>query len=206
MKIVSLIITSLIAVLFIVFCSSGKNTTNSSDPIVEQNFYVSVYQNEQEHIINDFEIVNLKKEPFSIRFTVTDENPYAYLTAFKDNSLFDNIEANKLIALIPYFGEYDVMAPYEDGYRELFINDETFHILYYNAEYGDEYLIQPIKYIDEEKMLLEWEVNLISDYENDKEYELNANPYSNLYIVIFLDVNIDGIVNKGEFYRFELHF
>jgi hypothetical protein len=221
MKKVTIIFILIISATTLLLCSSGaagvnnntnlnnntvENNINSSDEnfIIDEDFFVSIYQADEEYIVDDLGVIELMNLPFALRFSLTEQFPYAYLTASEDDAIFDEVEAGKTYEEISYFGKYKVMAPYKDGYHELFLEKDGFHILYFDEEYEGEYLVKPLRTFDDDRTLLEWEISQINDFDNI--YPIIENPYREIFLVIYSDINNDGLINEGEFFRFELHF
>lgn len=144
--------------------------------------------------------VSLKREGFSIRYF---SKPYnakkkkfysaqvAVLTNPIDTSLF---RIGKSMEENPYFAMGTGMAPGENGwYDAIFISSEGHHYLYYASEKD-----KRVSLISKTKKILELEWKIKGAYAGGEEITFADLRFSALYLVIFIDNNLNNSIDPNE--------
>jgi hypothetical protein len=151
-------------------------------------------------IYKNIDSVKLDRNPFSIRYFCKqydgkNEKFYSARVAVLDK-LEDTIclEIGKKAKEIPYFKPGTGMAPGENGmYDTLFITISGHHYLFYENEIDNR-----VYFISKNKDFLELEWKISAAFYQEKDVQFSELNLSSLYIIIFIDNNLNGIINKDE--------
>jgi hypothetical protein len=153
--------------------------------------------------------INLDKMPFSLEFEVFPYNPekekwYAVqiaATANKDNLKY--FKEGEIGDQNPFLSPGTGMAS-EEGkpYSSMVIRDDGNHYIYYENE--SHRRADLVEKKDNGKVRLKWNVNLF--WVDDKEIEIAKSSFKEIYIMIFIDNNLNKIIEKGEYNLLKLKF
>jgi len=162
---------------------------------------VTFIQGEKSQAVNNSRgLVTLNREGFSIRYFCKRYNgktkkfysaQVAILTNPIDTSLF---RIGKSTEENPYFAMGTGMAPGENGfYESVFITSEGHHYLYYASEKD-----KRVSLISKTKKLLELEWKIKGAYAGGDEIAFTDLRFSILYLVIFIDNDLNNRIGLNE--------
>ncbi len=157
-------------------------------------------------LINQEENITLKKEKFSIQFNVKkyDENnefKAIKIAAVPDESIFNSIEQG-INCETSVFCSGRSMAGYRNkSYPSLVIND-AFHYIYYENEDSRRADLLGIR--DDGTVDLEWKIDKVTFADGKLDYKLSDIPVNYLYLIAFIDKNMNGITDAGEFTKIKI--
>ncbi len=158
-------------------------------------------------LINQEENITLKKEKFSIQFNVKkyDENNEfnaLKIAAVPDENMFNSIEQGT-ICETSIFCPGRSMAGYGDRpFRALAVSEEAFHYIYYENEDSRRADLLGIR--DDGTVDLEWKIDKVTFADSELEYKLSDIPVNYLYLIAFIDKNMNGITDAGEFTKIKI--
>jgi hypothetical protein len=172
-----------------IFCST--NIIGQPDSLSMIRFI----QNDSVYRINtENSSIMLKKAPFSIRF---------FSKAYETES--NRLYSAKIIVLqkedsrispgenIPAFAPGTGLAAYREGYESAEITNEGHHYLYYENENDKRVDLVSQK---DDMLELDWKITAFSF--EDKNFPVAALKQKALYFYIFIDRNLDEIIDEGE--------
>lgn len=148
----------------------------------------------------------LDRSNFSLRCKMPIEG-ILHMAALDDSDSYDLTKEGMSLEEIPYFIPGTGMAA--DGpYESLYVNNEAHHYLFYS---DDAHSRLPVINEDENSIIdTEFKVNDIQLLDPEiyeyTGYSLDEFPMDNIYIVAVMDLNHDGIINKGEYNKLVLIF
>ncbi len=190
-----------IAFCLVISCNlfAQKNEWNSCIRIIQND---SVFK-----ITKNTDSVSLLKQRFSIRYfgkKYSNKKRYAAQFAIVENATDTlGLTIGKSVDSIPYFAEGTGFAADEKkGYESLFISNEGHHYLTYENE-GDKRvdLVVPPK-----NEWLELQLNVSAFNQAEKDINIEALKQSCLYFIIFIDNNLNGIIDADELKKIKVNF
>ena len=172
-------------------CFGQENTTNS----------ITFVQGDSLYKINkNTDFIKLDRKPFSLRYfgKQYDEKNEKFYSA--QVAVLDNPNDTLIIKIgqntkdIPYFEQGTGMAPGENGmYDTIFITNTGHHYLTYENEKEKRVFI-----ISKNKEVLEFEWKISAAFYEEKDVQFSELKISTLYFVIFIDSNLNGIIDNDE--------
>lgn len=184
---------------FVLLLTQSCHVLKSNKSVSSHKFdKIYLYQNGEKTVAED--MIKIAPEEFSLRFynkkykPETQEFYTVQLASFLDGKEFEKVKIGQTTAEVPFFESGSGMAPHASGhYETLFLNRFGHHYLYYqDAEKRRLNLIQK----QGEQLQLEFVIKAISI--NGKEKLLSETDVEALYIVIFIDRNLNKIIEKDE--------
>lgn len=168
---------------------------------------VSIYQNDVETVLKDEgDAVELKTMPFSIRFVgapFSQKDPHTTLiVASTNNALFNRIEAGRPVRDVAFFSNGTKLSAPLRGYEFLMLADNVHHQLFYVPKQFP----NPIKALSQRgnRYLFEWEINALRY--NGATVAMRQVSIPSVFLLVFSDLNLNGIVDENELLRAELTF
>lgn len=185
-------------------CSNKKiNTT------VEAHHEVYVIQGDNQELIKDNDIVDLRKGEFGIRFYNKKYNPddgkyYAAMVAFSfDKNEFSNYKIGDSLNEIPYFKSGTGMATSGDGTAEpILVRKGAHNHLFYKNE--SERRVNLVKDLGNDFLELEYEVK--GFYSKDNPDGIEKSDLESISVAILIDRNLNEMIDKDELHRFTINF
>lgn len=186
--------------------TTGKNTTETENNQDYSNA-VFVYQNGKEiPISNYYQIVELEKEDFSIRFF---GGLYAYdsyelymtkIAAVPSKSHLKKIDDQININELPYFSAGSGLAAEETGYSALYVNDYGHHFLYYFNEED-----RRVDLLSRNKNRLKMEFNIAKINVAGEDFDVKDAPLEELNLAVFIT---DSLRKNGtsNLFKFQIVF
>lgn len=190
-----------ILLLFLGSCKSLKTTKPNVDDVI-------LFQNGKEIILNKNQILEIEKSKFSFRFF---NHPYnsaikqfynARIAVFLDEDGFEKTKIGMERKDTYYFYDGTAMAAFESNfYESIFVSEEANHYLYYENESN-----RRLDLLKKEGELQQLEFSISSMYLEDVLYKIEDYPRSNLLFMIFIDRNLNNIVDENELHKLTLKF
>jgi hypothetical protein len=180
----------------------SKKSDDFRGVIIEQNGKrINITENTTELALN--------KAPFSLEFEVypyniEKEEFYSVqiaATANKDNLKYfkEGVIGDQNPFLSPGTG---LASELDKPYSSMVIRDDGHHYIFYENESSRR--ADLIEKKDNGKVRLKWNVNLF--WVDDKEIEIAKSSFKDIYIMIFIDNNLNRIIEKGEYNLLKLRF
>lgn len=142
----------------------------------------------------------LERKPFSIRYLgkqYDDKNKkfYSAQIAVLENMVDSlKLKIGQPINNISYFEPGTGMAPGENGrYDTIYITNTGHHYLTYESE--NEKRVD-LKSKNNDELELEWKI--LAAFYNEKDFQFSELNLSSLYFIIFIDNNLNAIIDKDE--------
>ncbi|MEI7979452.1 MAG: hypothetical protein WCI53_11455 [Bacteroidota bacterium] len=172
-------------------CSGQESNFNSITFIQGDSLY---------KINKNSDSINLERNPFSIRYFCKQYNGSKEKFYSARVAVLQNPEDTICLKIgqntkqVPYFEPGTGMAPGENGmYDTLFVTNSGHHYLTYENEKDKRALL-----ISKNKDLLELEWKISAAFYNEKDVTFSELSLSSLYFIIFIDNNLNGVINKDE--------
>jgi len=166
---------------------------------------LKIIQNEDTIFVSDLENINLEKSEFTFEFILqeyTEENWYsARFTASTDPVIF-NFENNTLLNNILFFQPGAGLATTE-SYKSMYLTKNACHYIIYNNK---NYYAKRAEYIGKNfdgRNILQWNIN---NFSGDVDSSVENAEVDKIYIVLFIDQNLNNIIEEYEYIRFEINF
>lgn len=202
----------LVLLAFMFLCCKSGIKINEEDFLIN----VAIYQNGKEYLMNIEDSISIEKKKFAIRFNNKrydqgSEKLYrARIATLKTKAELDRVKAGEITedSLLFFFPGTD-MTPYEDNfYRNLNFTDMAHTSLYYENENN-----RRVKLLSDNKdyLRLEFEVDSFILNEdptnfNEPAVHISEMQKETIYIAVFIDKNLNGKIEKGEYSKITLHF
>jgi len=193
------VIISIILMLSFNWSLAQDNTQNSVTFTQGDNLY---------KINKDTDSIVLDRKPFSIKYfgkQYDDKNEKFYAAQIavlenpKDLSL---LKIGQKTENISYYEPGTGMAPDKDDfYTMVFITNEGHHYLMYENEKE-----KRVNLISKNKDILELEWKISGAFYDDKDVTFSELKISTLYFVIFIDNNLNDIIDAGELKTIKVRF
>ncbi|QDO94907.1 hypothetical protein FNB79_13330 [Formosa sediminum] len=187
-----------LAILLVFTTQACKSVKTNKDNFKTK---LSVFQNESEIPIKTAsKTVNLNKAPFSLRFynkAYNLENNLLYaarIAAFRDKSEFDKVKIGIATQYLPCFASGSGIAANRSGsYEHLYFMNDGHHYTMYKDSTS-----KRLKLLSESDSLLHLEFEINSLVYDDKTMSMENTDLSQFYLAVFIDKNLNGIIDKGE--------
>lgn len=180
-----------------------------SDSIDISNLGIEIIQGDKEYPINNQQAeININKNAFTIRFNLTKKAQFFHIAALLDENTFNQEIANISCDIIPYLSPGTGYAGYQDKpYDSMYIskNEHGQHYIYYENEKSRRADLLENK---GDYYRLEWKINkitIIPNFNYRLEYDIKDVPLNSLYLVLFMDDNLNEIVDPGEFVKLKIN-
>lgn len=192
---------SILSTTLILLCSAAMPIKRPSKKVVDKLY---LFQNNKEiEIKGENAKIKIDKSKFSLRFYNKRYNPdakelyAAQIAAFSDKSELDKCEIGMLEADIPYFSPGSgIAADRNNGYKELYLNNYGHHYLYYKDT-----AYKRLNLLGESGKILKLEFGIDKLQYNDREVKLSDTDLEEFYLAIFIDRNLNGIIDDGELHK-----
>lgn len=161
----------------------------------------SIVQDGKEIKIKDGQTVTLKRDGFTLlfnSFAYTDNKSYAtQIDAFTDVKGISMIKPSIKVDSIPYFAGGTGMACAQDKEYECMYIDKDLGQHHY-IMYADKDRRAKLEGKSGDTLRLSWDIKKVS-FDQAKKMALHKSGLKDLYMVIFNDFNLNGIVDAGEY-------
>ena len=187
----------------IVFLSSCDATKKMQETTSIQDVFL--VQNDKIRKVKENDELTITKAPFSMqfygkRYNENHPNPIK-VAAILDKDVFDQVHIRMLAEDVPNFAPATGLAGMNLGYDALYINPYGHHYLFYKNEEDRRLVLLQEK---GENLKLEFEIPAI--FVDGKRYEVADAPIEKFYMVVFIDRNMDGIMDKGELTKLAINW
>lgn len=166
---------------------------------------IKIIQNEDTIFISDLDNIIIDKSQFSFEFILDDydeDNWYsARFTASLDSTIF-NFGVNTLLDNILFFQPGAGLAT-TDIYQSMYLTSNACHYIIYNNNLDYSQRAEYIGESNDGRNILQWEVN---NFSGEVEGSIEEVKLDKLYIVFFIDQNLNNILEEKEFIRFTISF
>ncbi|MBI3133717.1 MAG: hypothetical protein HYZ14_03490 [Bacteroidetes bacterium] len=169
---------------------------------------IFIYQNGAEFQVKNDTVFQLPRNPFSIRYfsRMWNEKAKKFYTAqiagFVNKSEMLAVRTGMKTDLIPCFSPGTGMAPDRSGfYTEFIIRSYAHHYLLYENEQN-----RRVQLISAGRDFSYFDFAIASFYIDDMTYSVNDFPYPELFLVVFIDDNLNNRTDAGELTRFTIQF
>ncbi len=171
--------------------------------------HITVVQDDKETIITeDHQKVYVNKREFAIRFfhkkydTINNKSYNAKLSAFLDKRYLYQAETDLAVEYIPFFKPGTGMAARrKQGYDCLYFNNRANHYLFYKTE-DDKRLYL----LDEVDGYAHFEFPINQFFIDKKRQAIKSVPFSEFFIILFIDKNLNEIIDEGELTKLTIAF
>ena len=159
-------------------------------------------------ILSSKQHVSLSKERFTVFFNLKRDDDVAEkyysgrLIMDIDAGIFNQFEANKTFEEIPSLAAGTSMAgPQNSPYDCIFFDDQAHHYIFYANE--DE---NRAHLVSEENGLLRLSFDVENYCMEDLEINIKNSNFEQIFMVFFVDENLNQVVDEGEFVKLEVSF
>lgn len=188
-------------------CKSAKSITSVETSFSAKGMRI-VQGNTVVNLDDEYNVVPLKKAPFSIQFQNTEYNPdrnlygATQIAAFSQPKNMSEVTSGINTSTISFFEPGTGLAgPYEGGY--LYVDEpNSHHFIYYSRDENSRCTL--LSEGVDDLLALSYTVNNFNF--GGKELSVKKWATDNIYLVIFIDKNSNKLVDKGEFARVAIRF
>lgn len=172
---------------------------------IDNDIYLNLFQDRKYISVDDLSIIQLKRKPFKLVFPLREydiekkEFYSARITASTNVDIL-SLKPGQERENIPFFTSGTGLASGLYGYDSLFLTENAHHYIIYNSKNESIQRANIIAGYGDGRYEVEWLIYNIND-KPIRKFEQDI-----LYIVVFIDNNLDNILDKGEFFRFAIHF
>lgn len=152
--------------------------------------------------------IKLAKEKFEITFNlkrdddVAEKYYAARIVADIDSDIFNQFDPEKTFEEIPSLAIGTSMAgPKDAPYNCIFFDDQAHHYVFYNNE--DE---KRAKLLSKENGILKLGFDIENYCMQDFEINISNSNFEEIFMVFFIDKNLNEIVEEGEFVKLQITF
>lgn len=201
--------TVFLLTLFITLSQACKTSKNMSKVYGNNSNGLTVFQNNKELPLKHlYDSVEIERKKFSLRFynkQYDSENKAYYsaqIAAFIDKNEFNKIKTGMPKSETSCFSPGSGMAPAKSGkYESLIFNKYGHHYAFYENPES-----KRLNLIDDtgERLKLEFEINAL--HYNNKDVNIENSNLDVFYIALFIDQNLNGIIDKGELNKLVIKF
>lgn len=186
------------------------NTFSVADPAQDlTNLGLKIIQDGKEFVIQSTEQnINLTKDKFEIIFNLKKDDDIAQkyyaarIVADVDPDIFKQFEVDKKFEEIPSLAIGTSMAgPKDAPYNCIFFDDQAHHYIFYNNE--DE---KRVNLISKEEDILQVGFDIENYCMQDFEINISNSNFEEIFMVFFIDKNLNEIVEDGEFFKLKITF
>lgn len=178
-------------------CQSTKKVTDNHRHATAD---VTIYQNSREIPITKLkQTVTLDKSKFSIRFyckrydDVSNQFYSAKVSAFLKKSNFNKIHEGMKTAGHSLLMDGLGMAAPESGYKYLWLRPRGYHYLFYEDSSSER-----VDLIGKRGKYLRLEFDISRLHYNHEVVKMSKTGLDKFYIALFIDKNLNDIIDKGE--------
>jgi len=181
---------------FLISCGSLKKATQT-----KQFGDIVILQGKKNHNIqSDKQSIQLDREAFTIKLyskkynSNNQENFITRITASLDQDILNLAQLGENIKESSSFYPSRALAITRGiGYEQLYLNKEAHHILYYENEED-----KTISLLSKNEEVLTLGFTVPTFWKDGNSFSIQEATFSSFYLLIFIDKNLDQIINEGE--------
>lgn len=194
---------TLLILFFLGFSASSRQSSDLKD------LGLKIEQGKESYVIHSSEqTIQLNKDKFSMVFNLKKDDEIAEVyyaarvIADIDPDIFKQFEADTPFEKVPALAEGTSMAgPKDAPYECIFFHDQAHHYIFYSNEEAKRANI-----VSKENDELQLSFDIENYCMQDLEVNIKNSNFEQIYLVFFIDKNLNEIVEDGEFVKLEINF